>query len=218
MNIQSFADVLAALRQFTDREGPADKRRRILHAAAALFERHGYQKASISAIAREAAIAKGTVYLYFSSKAEILLHVLMWERGQLYEAMAPALEAAPCPRERLRALLAMALLHAEAMPVSNRLKQGDPALRAALQEVDLAELQASLGLFRRIFVWLVAEAAPCLPESEQLARAQTLIITLQAVPALLRARGALPLEVFAARFSDMLVDGALAPAPGKEAS
>lgn len=215
MNIQSYADVLAALERFTDQDAPdspqARKRRRIVAAAAQAFERHGYRKASISAIAREAAVAKGTVYLYFPSKAHLLLHALMWERGQLYARMTPALGGKQSPEQRLRALLTQAALHADAMPVSNRLKEGDPELRAALGEVDLAELQASLALFRQIFRWLVGGVNPSLPEDELGRRVHLLIATLQAVPALLRARGAMPLEVFAAGFADMLMDGVSRP-------
>ncbi|MCB9745989.1 MAG: TetR/AcrR family transcriptional regulator [Alphaproteobacteria bacterium] len=211
MQIQSYADVLAALQRFTDQDAPdsaqARKRRRIVATAAALFERHGYRKASISAVAREAAIAKGTVYLYFPSKAHLLLHVLMWERAELYRRMAPALEGKADPKERLRALLTQAVLHAEAMPISNLLKQGDPELRAALSEVDLSELRASLALFAQIFRWLVGSTSPALPAAELDARAHLLMATLQAVPALLRARGAMPLEAFAAGFADMLLEG-----------
>lgn len=44
------------------------KRGAILDAARALFARYGYKRTSIDDVAREAGIAKGTVYLYFASK------------------------------------------------------------------------------------------------------------------------------------------------------
>lgn len=46
----------------------SDKRGRILNAALGLFVRHGIRRTSIDDVAREAGIAKGTVYLYFDSK------------------------------------------------------------------------------------------------------------------------------------------------------
>src|SRR5882757_3436432 len=46
----------------------ADKRVRILDAALGLFLRYGVKRTSVDDVAREAAIAKGTVYLYFDSK------------------------------------------------------------------------------------------------------------------------------------------------------
>jgi AcrR family transcriptional regulator len=48
-----------------------DKRDRILDAAQHLFVRYGVKRTSIDEVAREAGIAKGTVYLSFKSKAEL---------------------------------------------------------------------------------------------------------------------------------------------------
>lgn len=217
MTIHSLREVLEALRRFTEQDEAdspqARTRARLLAAAAAAFERQGYRRASVAEIAQDAAVAKGTVYLYFPSKADLLLHVLMWERRRLYERLAPTLAEAPNPRARLRALLRDALLHADLMPVSNRLKEGDPELMAALREVDAGALRASLALFAAIFRWLLSEAAPCLCEPALGERAAALMATLQAVPAMLRARGALSVERFAEITADILVDGALSPPP-----
>jgi AcrR family transcriptional regulator len=49
----------------------SDKRDRILDAAQRLFVRYGVKRTSIDEVAREAGIAKGTVYLSFKSKAEL---------------------------------------------------------------------------------------------------------------------------------------------------
>lgn len=50
---------------------PGAKRAAILDAALRLFSQYGYRRTSIDDIAREAEIAKGTVYLSFRSKEEI---------------------------------------------------------------------------------------------------------------------------------------------------
>jgi len=56
----------------TQRRGaPEAKRVAILDAALKLFGQYGYRRTSIDDIAREAEIAKGTVYLSFKSKEEI---------------------------------------------------------------------------------------------------------------------------------------------------
>ena len=47
---------------------PDDRRRQILDAATALIIRQGYDKTSMSEIAQEAGISRGTVYLYFTNK------------------------------------------------------------------------------------------------------------------------------------------------------
>jgi len=50
-----------------------ERRQAILKAAMKVFAQRGYAAATIRTIAREAHIAQGTIYLYFSSKRDILL-------------------------------------------------------------------------------------------------------------------------------------------------
>src|ERR1700738_1101666 len=52
-----------------------DKRERILSAAQDLFLRYGVKRTSIDDVAREAEIAKGTVYLYYASKNDLFAAV-----------------------------------------------------------------------------------------------------------------------------------------------
>ena len=48
-----------------------DKREVILQAAWGLIRHYGYNKTTIDDIAKRARVGKGTVYLYFRSKAEV---------------------------------------------------------------------------------------------------------------------------------------------------
>jgi TetR/AcrR family fatty acid metabolism transcriptional regulator len=50
-----------------------DKRARILEAAVKVFARKGYFGARVSDIAKRAAVADGTIYLYFRNKEDILV-------------------------------------------------------------------------------------------------------------------------------------------------
>ncbi len=52
-------------------EEAAHKERQILDGAAYVFARDGYEGASMSRIAGEAGVSKGTLYNYFTSKAEL---------------------------------------------------------------------------------------------------------------------------------------------------
>lgn len=72
----------------------ADKRTLIMDAATAVFSRNGFHSSTIEMIAEAAGIGKGTVYLYFSSKEEIL-------RELVFRAMEAQIEEA---REALSAL------------------------------------------------------------------------------------------------------------------
>ncbi len=50
---------------------PEKQRRQILHGAALAFSRDGYEGASMSRIAANAGVSKGTLYNYFDSKADL---------------------------------------------------------------------------------------------------------------------------------------------------
>jgi AcrR family transcriptional regulator len=69
-----------------------DKRRRLLAAAARTFSREGYRRATVDAIAREAGVAKGGIYLYFPSKealfGEVILGGFAADLEMLREAVA----------------------------------------------------------------------------------------------------------------------------------
>jgi AcrR family transcriptional regulator len=86
--------------------GDAEARRAaILDAALGLFGRYGYRRTSIDDIAREAGIAKGTVYLSFRSKDEVF-RALSESLVERMLAEARAASEGPGPVERR--LLAMA--------------------------------------------------------------------------------------------------------------
>ena len=77
----------------------------LLSAARTVFSRDGFHDATIDDIAREAGVAKGTVYLYFKSKQEIYLAALRDGVELLNEEMR-AEAAVPGPAaDRLRRLL-----------------------------------------------------------------------------------------------------------------
>ncbi len=88
-----------------ERGAPEAKRAAILEAAQKLFSQYGYRRTSIDDIAREAEIAKGTVYLSFKSKEEIFraLCESLSARVQAEAVRASVMEA-PI-EERLAAVL-----------------------------------------------------------------------------------------------------------------
>lgn len=72
----------------TDQTMSRSQRRRrddIVQAALTVFDRDGYEAAKMADIAREAEVAKGTLYLYFDTKAALL-------EGVIQSAILPALE------------------------------------------------------------------------------------------------------------------------------
>lgn len=87
--------------------------REIIEAARRVFTREGFKKASMDKIADEAGLAKGTVYLYFPTKDQLVAATL--EAGaEGFFGLARDRSSGPGdPVERLRALVLAMIGHAE---------------------------------------------------------------------------------------------------------
>src|SRR3989454_9605472 len=94
----------------SSRNSIGDKRAMILRAATRMFARNGYFNSKVADIAREAAVADGTVYLYFKSKEEILHSIFDQNMAEAIAAGRKLIENLRDPREKLRRI---ALLHLE---------------------------------------------------------------------------------------------------------
>ncbi|HEY2296102.1 MAG TPA: TetR/AcrR family transcriptional regulator [Jatrophihabitans sp.] len=71
------------------------RRQRVLHTAMAEFGAHGYSGGSLNVIAREAGVAKGSLFQYFDDKLDFFAHVAEHTSIEVYTAMAPHLGPAP---------------------------------------------------------------------------------------------------------------------------
>lgn len=89
----------------TPRRKEAGERRRcaILHAARTVFASKGYANTVVEDIADEAGIGKGTLYLYFPSKAQIYLAALVEDIRALDTESRRAMAAAQTWQEALKA-------------------------------------------------------------------------------------------------------------------
>jgi len=80
----------------------AESRRRILEAAREVFFRDGFMGANLDEVAEKAGVAKGTLYRYFESKAELYVAVLA-HNGAIFERKIRAtLDPALSPAEQVR--------------------------------------------------------------------------------------------------------------------
>jgi len=80
LNERSFSeagDTMTADQSSTPNQHAQTRRQEILQAAAALFAEQGYQRTSVKEIAERAGIAPGTIYLYFDSKGDLLIGLMM---------------------------------------------------------------------------------------------------------------------------------------------
>lgn len=91
--------------QAAQKAAGSDKREIILTAALDLFRHYGYRRTSMEDIARAAAVAKGTLYLYFKSKDELFEAICQSLAAQIAEGVTAA-EALDLPLEpKLMALM-----------------------------------------------------------------------------------------------------------------
>ncbi|MDJ0762678.1 MAG: TetR/AcrR family transcriptional regulator [Myxococcota bacterium] len=91
-----------------DEKTPSSKKEKrdiILQAAWGLIRHYGYNKTTIDDIAKRAGVGKGTVYIYFRSKTEIMLALTDLTNQRIQEALEQITSGSDPPEERLRRCL-----------------------------------------------------------------------------------------------------------------
>ncbi len=83
----------------------SSKSHRILEAAVKVFARKGYTAATVAEVAREAGVADGTIYIYFKSKDDILVHFFRFKAQQVFERFRAAVAAGGDAGAKLRNLV-----------------------------------------------------------------------------------------------------------------
>jgi AcrR family transcriptional regulator len=82
----------------------AESRRRILDAARDVFFRDGFMRANLDEMAEKAGVAKGTLYRYFESKADLYVAVLADNLELFLDRMEEAAKPRPSALERVRSI------------------------------------------------------------------------------------------------------------------
>ena len=83
----------------------------LLDATDSLLSRYGYKKMTIDDLAKEVGIGKGSVYLHFKSKEEIVLSHIDRIIEQLKDKLAAIAGSGEKPEQRLRQMLQTRVLH-----------------------------------------------------------------------------------------------------------
>ena len=134
--LERMREILAALRsEPAPTNAKARTRGRILRAATELFQRLGYRATNVDEVARLAGVAKGTVYLHFESKAELLFESILEEKRQLLGPFVELFEQEMEPAERLRRYIELALLAIPKAPLGAKLASGDREIFLFLEEL-----------------------------------------------------------------------------------
>jgi TetR/AcrR family fatty acid metabolism transcriptional regulator len=103
------------------RKRVGNKRERIISAAARFFGEKGYHNTTTSEIAAAAGVAAGTIYIYVSSKEELLVAVFEEFLGTHMDRLREGVAREPGPEAKLRRLLALGLELMERNPDSARI-------------------------------------------------------------------------------------------------
>jgi AcrR family transcriptional regulator len=120
----------------------ADRRERVLLAAMAEFGSHGYSGGSLNVIARDAGVAKGSLFQYFDDKFDLFAHVAEQTSLRIYATMQPYLAAVGDGErfaEHFAGLVDVWIAYMGAHPLERGVTTAttmelDPAVRQAVRE------------------------------------------------------------------------------------
>lgn len=201
-----------------DSDPKARKRRRIIRAAAGLFTRQGYRKTSMEEVARQAGVAKGTVYLYFKNKVDLLIAAIADEKRQYLHLFAAFMQPEVPARERLRRFLWLGFTAGQQLPMLSRLMGGDREIMLALEEMEPAQRAEVQGMGAEHLTLMIRDACgeDNLNEVALDERARVLMGLFYCSGAFFgeKVRSGLSLERFGQVLADLLVDGMFSNATG----
>lgn len=92
-------------------EKKAESRRRILDSARDVFFRDGFMRANLDEVAENAGVAKGTLYRYFESKADLYVAVLTHNHEIFHDLMRNSAKQGNDTVERVRSIARFYFAH-----------------------------------------------------------------------------------------------------------
>jgi AcrR family transcriptional regulator len=125
---------------------------RILDAADRLLARYGYQKMTIDDLAREVGIGKGTVYLHFRSKEEIVLVRVDRVVRRLVEQLGAIARSDAPPEEKIRRMLLLRVMFRfdSVQHYTESISEVLRALRSGLLERHQNHFEQEAGVFAKV--------------------------------------------------------------------
>jgi AcrR family transcriptional regulator len=141
-------------------------RDQILDATERLLVRYGYAKMTMEDLAREAGIGKGTIYLHFPSKEEVVLSRL----DRMVERLIAKLRAisVPSPEERLKAMLVERVLFR--FDSAKGYAESMDAMLADIRAGLLARREKHFAAEATVFAEVIAEGFAC-EDADEIAEA-----------------------------------------------
>ncbi len=130
----------------------------IIEAAVKVIAENGYHNSQVSKIAKEAGVADGTIYLYFTNKEAILISLFEEKMGKFVQHSKEQLDIETSVENKLLRLISLHLEQLEAdynlaIVTQLELRQSNIALRNRINEI----LKGYLGLIDSIIIEGVEE-------------------------------------------------------------
>lgn len=211
------------LRGFIGDIDPATKKGRkraaILDVASKMFVEQGYRDTSMDQIAAAVGVAKGTLYLYFPQKIDLLFACTAREKLEWLPAFFDTLTGPGRAADRLKRFVVMLLLLPSRSPLMCRLLEGGTDMSEIVAQFPSELLREGEAQYTELIQPLLDELAG--PghrwNAVELSDRATVIAAIAAFAPMLRhdwLRRGMSGERFAAIVADLIVDG-LRPASPK---
>lgn len=138
----------------TPERNDCDARRAILQAARTRFLHYGYKKTTIDEIAADAGVGKGSVYLHFSSKEDIMLTIAREIKRSVTEQMRAIATSLAKPEEKLRRMVLAKIItvHDAAFSTTHGIDIVDDILRPKLMQCGRTEHEAQTQILAEVLV------------------------------------------------------------------
>jgi len=111
----------------------------ILEASIRVIAKHGYHRAQVSKIAKEAGVADGTIYLYFENKEDLLISIFQDRIGHFVSILKQKLSKLNDPAQKLFQIIFSHLHYLETNPalaivMQMELRQSNSYVRTKIGE------------------------------------------------------------------------------------
>ena len=132
----------------TEAGGSCVTRQAILEAARSRFLHYGYKKTTIDEIAADANVGKGTVYLHFSSKEDILLTLAREVKRNITAQMEAISSSLATPEDKVRRMMLASIIsvYDAAKTFTHGAELVEEILRPKLMQCGHAEREAQIAL------------------------------------------------------------------------
>jgi AcrR family transcriptional regulator len=194
------------LDSFTSESRGNGKRERILLAAWETIRKYGFDKTTVSDIAKGAGIAKGTIYLYFPSKEEIMLALVELTNRRINDRLEQIAESSSSPRAKVREILMFRIMRIYDIVKYPHGEEIVSAMKSSISKIIGAFLDEQASLIKNCLDEGVKSGEFSKIDTDHVAGDLVAMFELM-TPPYYRIRSKSELEIFAGTLIDLILSG-----------